>query len=116
MVARTTFDVQADKVAVICREIGVKRLELIGRAVEGIDFDPKVHGIDFLVEFLPGSERPWMREYSELLERLTELYGRCIGDVSLTTERVLQDPEYPGNPEYAEWINATRTPVYDAAL
>lgn len=115
MVTRTSFDVHADEVAAICREVGVKRLELVGRAAEGIDFDPEVNGIDFLVEFLPGSERPWMREYSELLERLAELYGRCVGDVSLITERVLQDPEYSGNPEYAEWINATRTPVYDAA-
>ena len=115
MVTRASFDVRAEEAAVICREVGVKRLELVGRAAEGIDFDPTVHGIDFLVEFLPGSEQPWMGEYSELLERLTQLYGRCMGDVSLTTERVLQDPEHPGNPGYAEWINATRTLVYDAA-
>ena len=115
MVTRTTFDVRADEVAVICRDVGVKRLELVGRAAEGIDFDPEINGIDFLVEFLPGSERPWMREYSELLERLAELYGRCVGDVSLITEAAIQDPKHPGYPEYAEWINATRTPVYDAA-
>ena len=107
MVTKSSFDVRADEVAVICRDVGVKRLELVGRAAEGIDFDPKVHGIDFDVEFLPGTERPWMGEYSELLERLAKLYGRCVGDVQLI------GAEETWSPEYRDWINATRTLVYE---
>ena len=106
MVAKSSFDVRADEVAVICRDVGVKRLELVGRAAEGIDFDPKVNLIHFHVEFLPGSERPLMGEYGELMERLAELYGRCVGDVLLIAD------EETWSPEYRDWINATRTLVY----
>ena len=114
MATQASFDVRADEVAVICREIGVKRLELVGRAAAGVNFDPKRTGIEFLVEFLPGSEQPWMGEFSELVERLAELYSRSVEDVHLVDERVLKEPEQPGNPEYWRWIDSTRKLVYQA--
>lgn len=108
MVMQASFDVRADEVAVICREIGVKRLELVGRAASGINFDPKRTGIEFLVEFLPGSEQPWMGEFSELIERLAKLYGRCTEDVHLVAREETWDDEY------RDWINASRKLVYQA--
>lgn len=108
MVTQAPFDVRADEVAVICREIGVKRLELVGRAASGINFDPKRTGIEFLVEFLPGSEQPWMGEFSELIERLAKLYGRCTEDVHLVAREETWDDEY------RDWINASRKLVYQA--
>ena len=108
MVTKSSFDVRADEVAVICRDVGVKRLELVGSAVEDIDFDPTFNLIEFDVEFLPGTERPWMGEYGELMERLTELYNRCPGDVLLIA------PEEMWSAEYRDWINATRMLVYEA--
>ena len=115
MVTQASFDVRADEVAVICREIGVKRLELVGRAASGINFDPKRTGIEFLVEFLPGSEQPWMGEFSELTEQLAKLYDRSVEDVHLAEERIIKDPGQPGNPEYWRWIDSTRKLVYDTA-
>ena len=108
MATQASFDVRADEVAVICREIGVKRLELVGRAASGINFDPKRTGIEFLVEFLPGSEQPWMGEFSELIERLAKLYGRCTEDVHLVAREETWDDEY------RDWINASRKLVYQA--
>ena len=108
MVAQSSFDVRADEVAVICRDVGVKRLELVGSAAEDIDFDPEVDEIEFLVEFLPDSRRPWMGEYTELWKRLTKLYGRCLEDVDL-----IQDGS-PHHQQYRERLESTRTLVYEA--
>ena len=108
MVTKSSFDVRADEVAVICRDVGVKRLELVGSAAEGIDFDPNVDEIEFLVEFLPGSRQPWMGEYTELWERLIELYGRCLDDVHLIQEGSTYYQRY------REQLEPTRTLVYEA--
>lgn len=104
MVTRTTFDVRADEVAVICREVGVKRLELVGDAATG-DYDPVGDEPDFLVEFLPGAERPWMAEFTGLIKRLSDLYGTRVHLIATGS------PYYS---EYREWIDSTRTPVYEA--
>ena len=103
MVTRTSFDVHADEVAVICREVGVKRLELVGRATG--DFDAGSDEPDFLVEFLPGAEQPWMAEYTRLIERLSDLYGLRVHLIATGS------PYYS---EYRERIDAARTPVYEA--
>ena len=39
----------------VCRQHGVRRLEVFGPAARGIDFDPERSDADFLVEFEPGS-------------------------------------------------------------
>lgn len=102
MVTRTSFDVCAEEVAVICREIGVKRLELVGDAAcDG--FDLSSGEPEFVVEFLPEAEKPWMAEHTGLAERLSALYGLQV-DLIAT-----------GSPYYSAHrgrIDATRTLVY----
>ena len=104
MVTQPLFDLRTEEVAEICREVGVKRLELVGDAATG-DFDAGSGEPDFLVEFLPGAEQPWMAEYTRLIERLSDLYGLRVHLIATGS------PYYS---EYREWIDATRTPIYEA--
>lgn len=104
MVTQPAFDLRLAEVAEICRAIGVKRLELVGDAASG-DFDPSGGEPEFVVEFLPGAERPWMAEFTGLVERLNNLYGLRV-DLIAT-----------GSPYYSRrraWIDATRTTVYES--
>ena len=71
----TMTDEERAAVERLCRELGVKRLDLFGSAT-GEDFDPERSDLDFLVEFLPGAGKPWMGEYSELQEGLEEIFER----------------------------------------
>lgn len=103
MVTQPAFDLRLAEVAEICREIGVKRLELVGDATGG-DFDPSGGEPEFVVEFLPEAHQPWLGEFSGLLERLNDLYGLRV-DLIAT-----------GSPYYSKhraWIEATRTTVYE---
>ena len=102
MVTQPVFDLRIAEVAEICREIGVKRLELVGDATSG-DFDPSSGEPEFVVEFLPEAEKPWMAEFSGLLERLRELYGLRVH---------LIDVGSPYYSKHREWIEATRAQVY----
>ena len=102
MVTQPVFDLRIAEVAEICREIGVKRLELVGDAANG-DFDPSNGEPEFVVEFLPEAEKPWMAEHTGLAERLSALYGLQV-DLIAT-----------GSPYYSAhrgWIDATRTLAY----
>lgn len=102
MVTQPAFDLRLAEVAEICREIGVKRLELVGDATGG-EFDPSGGEPDFLVEFHPEARRPWMGEFSGLLEQLRELY-------SLRVHLIERGSPYYS--EHRERIEATRTLVY----
>ena len=102
MVTQPVFDLRVAEVAEICREIGVKRLELVGAATNG-DFDPNSGEPEFVVEFLPEARQPWMAEFSGLLEQLRELYGLRVH---------LIDVGSPYYSEHREWIEATRAQVY----
>ena len=61
----------------LCRQFGVKRLELIGSAARG-DFNPSTSDFDFLVDYL---DLPWEDAsvpYFGLLHGLEDLLGRRI--------------------------------------
>ena len=103
MVTQTTFDVQADKVAVICREIGVKRLELFGGAANG-EFNPETDDLEFIVDFLPEAHRSWGAEYSDLTEQLAGLYGHTVD---------LYVDENIRYPELRRCVDETRTLIYE---
>lgn len=103
----TTHSITTERsaeIAALCRELGVKRLELVGE-VTTAEFNPETDFVDIIVEFLPGAERPWMAEYSGLLEGLDALYGT---ETHLVGEHTLDDPEY------RKWVDSTRTVVYEA--
>ena len=42
----------------ICRRFDVRRLEVFGSAARGVDFQPDISDVDFLVEFDPASRLP----------------------------------------------------------
>ena len=104
MVTRSAFDVRAEEVAMICREIGVKRLELFGCAATG-EFMAETDELTFIVEFLPEAHRSWGAEYSDLTERLAGLYGHPVD---------LYHDENIRHPELRRQVDETRMPIYEA--
>jgi predicted nucleotidyltransferase len=61
----------------LCRQFGVKRLELIGSAARG-DFDPATSDFDFLVDYLDIPCEDASIPYFGLLHGLEDLLGRRI--------------------------------------
>ncbi len=60
----------------LCRSYEVRRLELVGSAARGEDFDSSRSDVDFLIEFEPGADLgPWLTRYFELKEKLEALLG-----------------------------------------
>jgi predicted nucleotidyltransferase len=60
------------EIAALCREFGVRRLEVFGSAAIGT-FNPETSDIDFLVDFedrSPGIARRWLALEAELAELL----------------------------------------------
>lgn len=86
----------------LCRQFGVKRLEIFGSAVTGKirpDSD-----LDFIVEF--ASEGPgFAKRYFGLLAALENLFGRSI-------DLVMEDGIT--NPYFRESLDETRTELYAA--
>ena len=65
----------------LCHEHKVARLQVFGSVLRD-DFNPVTSDIDFLVDFLPGSEKPWMGEYLDLKEALEGLFSRKVDLIS----------------------------------
>ena len=104
MTTHSVITERSAEIAALCRGLGVKRLEFVG-AVTTAEFDPETDFVKIIVEFLPGAERPWMAEYSGLVEGLEALYG---------TEALSVGGPALDDPEYREWVEATRTVVYES--
>ena len=88
----------------LCRQFGVKRLELFGSAA-GTWFDEKTSDLDFLVEFLPTDPAGHAHAYLNLLVALEDLFGRSID---------LLEAGAIKNPYLMESINQTRIELYAA--
>lgn len=88
MSGRHEIESRREQIAAICREHGVARLLVFG-SVTREDFNPETSDIDFLVHFLPGSQRGWMSEFTDLKEALEALFGRKVDVIS---ERALKNP------------------------
>jgi predicted nucleotidyltransferase len=65
-------------IALMCRQYGVRRLEVFGSAARGTDFDPSASDVDFLVAFEPDSRLPPLRQFFGLAEALEGLLGRPV--------------------------------------
>ena len=87
----------------LCREFGVRRLDLFGSAATG-RFDPGRSDLDFLVEFEEEAPR---RASLRLLEALEQLLGR---KVDLLTEPGLK------NPYLRRRIETERRPLFPVAM
>ena len=59
-------------IAQLCRQFGVRRLDLFGSAATG-RFNPQRSDLDFLVEFEPETQG---KSYFRLLEEFEKLFGR----------------------------------------
>ena len=91
------------EIAAICRDFGVKRLEVFGSAARGADFDVTRSDADFLVEFHPGGKLGALQEFFGLQEALTDILGRRVD---------LIEPGAIKNPYLLRSINEDRETVY----
>lgn len=82
------LEVHRDEVAVVCRRLGVERLDVFGSAARE-DFDPNRSDLDFLVRFAPPHDSGYADRYLELAEVLERVFQRRV---DLLTERSLHNP------------------------
>ena len=98
-------DKHLNDIAALCRQYGVRRLDLIGSAATG-DFDPERSDLDFLVEYPPDYDfGPWAARHFELQERLEQLLGCRVDLVMASALR---------KPRFIESVNQTRQLLYAA--
>ncbi|MCA1682206.1 MAG: nucleotidyltransferase domain-containing protein, partial [Actinobacteria bacterium] len=92
------------QIEALCRELGIRRLDLFGSAV-GDSFDPGSSDVDVLVEFniRPGFD--YFGTYFDLKEGLERILGRPVDVVSATSIR---------NPYFRDQVMRTREILYAA--
>jgi len=88
----------------LCREYGVKKLEVFGSAVSD-GFNEQSSDLDFLVEFVPSDPAGHARAYLGLLVALEDLFERGIDLLETKAIR---------NPYLMESINQTKVELYAA--
>ncbi len=92
----------------LCRRYEVRRLELIGSAARGEDFDSARSDVDFLVEFEPRAELgSWLSRYFEFKEDLEALLG-CGVDLVMVGAASLDS-------RFSHSVDEDRTLLYAAA-
>lgn len=68
-----------EAIAMLCRQYGIRRLEVFGSAARGDDFDPGRSDVDFLLEVDPNRTPAFsMRDYLDLRDELTNLLGCSV--------------------------------------
>lgn len=93
-------------IAALCREFGIRKLEVFGSAVTGA-FDPDHSDVDFIVAYPPNYDfGPWLARFQELEEALADVLGR---DVNLVMTSALK------NRWFEREAARTRTVIYDAS-
>jgi predicted nucleotidyltransferase len=85
----------------ICAELGVRRLDLFGSAVQGV----QARDLDFLVDLGDRAPAIYAEAFFQLKERLEALFKR---PVDLVTTAAL------GNPYFRASVNAGKALVYAA--
>lgn len=93
------------QIEALCREYGVRRLEIFGSAARGTDFDPTCSDADFLVAFKPGGRKAALDEFFGLKAALSDLIGRPVDLVEAGAIR---------NPYILEAIDQDRELLYAA--
>lgn len=89
------------RVADLCRQFHVARLDIFGSAVRE-DFDPERSDVDLIAAFEPGTRRN-LEAHFDLIDRLEAVFGR---KVDLLTDGTVQ------NPYLKEEIDAERRPLF----
>ncbi len=93
-----------ERLVELCREYGVKQLELFGSAARDLPL-PEANDLDFLVEFQQLAPGRYAESYFGLLSGLEELFGR---PVDLLVTSAIQ------NRYFLEAIQRDRTTLYAA--
>lgn len=88
-----------------CRCYDVARLEVVGSAARGTDFDPEASDADFLVTFQPHSALSPFDRYFGLTAALEHVLNRRVD---------LIDPERVRNPYIRAAFDQARELVYEA--
>jgi len=101
---RPEFKQRRAELETVCRQYGVRRLELFGSAATGQD-RPGESDLDFLVEFGAFPSGGYADAYFGLLESLEKLFG-------VTVDLVV--PSAIRNPYFLQAIEKTRTLLYAA--
>lgn len=91
-------------IAAICQRYRIRRLEVVGSAARGDDFDPLTSDADFLVEYAPNAQ-PGLRTYFGAKAELEQLLGRGVD---------LIEPEAVRNPYVLASLNRHREAIYAA--
>lgn len=91
-------------VAALCREHGVRKLEIFGSATRE-DFDPEGSDLDFLVELDPEGPLRVLDAYFGLKEGLEALFGRRVDLVM---------PDAVTNPYRRAAIDESREILFEA--
>lgn len=64
-------------IAAVCRRYRIRRLEVVGSAARGNDFDPQTSDADFLVEYEPDAQVD-LDAYFGAKAELEQLLGRSV--------------------------------------
>jgi uncharacterized protein len=100
---RVTEDQRA-RIAELCRQFNVRRLDLVGSAARS-DFDRAKSDLDFLVEFGPADGLRALDTYFGLKQELETLFGRPVDLIM---------PAAVANPYVRANMERDRTTVYAA--
>jgi predicted nucleotidyltransferase len=77
-VVHPLIDQHRAEIATLCRQYGVRTLEVFGSAARGTDFDPDRSDADFLVVFEPPSGMSALHQHFGFAEELERLLGRKL--------------------------------------
>ena len=92
-----------EAIRTLCREHGVRRLDLFGSAATGA-FDPARSDLDFVATFADTRSPGYADRYLAFTEALERLFGR---HVDVVTERSIR------NPYFRQAVDASRLTIYD---
>ena len=92
------------ELAGLCRQFGIRRLDLFGSAATGTD-RPGLSDLDFLVEFETPSRANYADAYFDFKEALERLFGRPVDLIVASAIK---------NPYFRESVERAKLPVYAA--
>jgi predicted nucleotidyltransferase len=92
-----------DEIRALCRQYGVRRLDLFGSAATGA-FDPATSDRDFVAAFADTRSPGYADRYLSFAEELEALFDR---PVDVVTERSIR------NPYFRQAVEASRQTIYD---
>jgi predicted nucleotidyltransferase len=101
-----SIEANMQEVVKLCREFGVKRLELFGSAATDA-FDPERSDVDFLVSYPEGYDfGPWLARFQDFEKALSAALGLKVDLVMTSALR---------NRWFRREAAKTRTVIYDAS-